>query len=112
QHELRDFRRRVQGAMVLPPSVRSALDSIPPETPPMDVLRSTVSLLGHFDADAQDNSHAANLRKSERLLGEIAAAIGHWSVRVNGVNWYDVNPDATHGANLLGLILGREPGRL
>lgn len=110
--QLDAFRRRVQSAMNLPEPVRTALDAIDVKTPPMDVLRSTVSLLGHFDPDAQDNSRAANLRKSERLLGQIAAAIGHWAVRVSNVPWYNVRPGATHGANLLGLILGREPSRL
>ncbi len=110
--ELDAFRRRVQAAMALPDPVRSALDSIPASVPPMDMLRTAVSLLGHFDPDAQDNRPEANRRKSERLLGQIAATIGHWSVRVGGVPWYTIQPQATHGANLLGLILGREPSKL
>src|SRR3954469_6214001 len=44
---------------------------------PMDVLRTAVSLLGHLDKECQDNSPAANLRKSKRLLAKTPTIIGH-----------------------------------
>ena len=37
----------------------------------MDVLRSAASLFAHWDPDANDNSHAANVRKAERLLAQL-----------------------------------------
>ena len=37
----------------------------------MDVLRSAVSLLAHWDPEAADGSHDANVRKTERLLAQI-----------------------------------------
>lgn len=105
--QLKDFRARIQASMTLPPPVAQAIAAIPEKTPPMDVLRSVVSLLGHYDPDAQDNSHAANLRKSERLLGQLTAAIGVWCQKVSKVPL--VKPDAgkTHGANLLALMTGK-----
>ena len=42
---------------------------LPPAARPMDVLRTAVSVLAHFDPDTGDSSHDANLRKAERLLG-------------------------------------------
>ncbi len=105
--QLKDFRARIQASMTLPPPVAQAIAAIPEKTPPMDVLRSVVSLLGHYDPDAQDNSHAANLRKSERLLGQLAAAVGIWCQKVSKVPV--VKPDAgkTHGANLLAMMTGK-----
>ncbi|OWY72409.1 hypothetical protein B7486_05680 [cyanobacterium TDX16] len=105
--QLKDFRARIQASMTLPPPVAQAIAAIPEKTPPMDVLRSVVSLLGHYDPDAQDNSHAANLRKSERLLGQLAAAVGVWCQKVSKVPV--VKPDAgkTHGANLLAMMTGK-----
>ena len=38
-------------------------------------LRTAVSILAHFDPDTADSSHEANLRKAERLLGQIPVAI-------------------------------------
>lgn len=105
--QLKDFRARIQASMTLPTPVAQAIAAIPEKTPPMDVLRSVVSLLGHYDPDAQDNSHAANLRKSERLLGQLAAAVGVWCQKVSKVPV--VKPDAgkTHGANLLAMMTGK-----
>jgi len=110
--EMNEFRSRVQGAMELPEPVTNAIDAMPDKTPPMDVLRSVVSLLGHTDRDGQDNSRPANLRKSERLLGQIAAATGRWARKVTGAAAFTPDPDATHGANLLGLMLGKQPRSL
>lgn len=105
--QLKDFRARIQAAMTLPQQVTQAIAAIPEKTPPMDVLRTVVSLLGHYDPDAQDNSHAANLRKSERLLGQLAAAVGIWCQKVSKVA--AVKPDAgkSHGANLLAMMIGK-----
>ncbi|HCT46811.1 MAG TPA: bifunctional 2-methylcitrate synthase/citrate synthase, partial [Phycisphaerales bacterium] len=44
---------------------------------PMDILRTAVSMLGHLDAQCQDNSADANLNKSKRLLAKIPTIIGH-----------------------------------
>jgi 2-methylcitrate synthase/citrate synthase II len=110
--QLTEFRLRVQEAMDLPDAVRDTIKEIPEDTPPMDVLRTVVSMLAHFDPDMADNSRAANLRKSERLLGQVAAAIGAWAQRTHGVASVRVDPDHTHGANLLAMILGRTPDEL
>ncbi|MCK6483342.1 MAG: citrate synthase [Phycisphaerae bacterium] len=110
--ELKDFRRRVQAAMALPNEVVQVVRSVPRGAPPMDVMRTAVSMLGHFDPDAQDNSRDAEVRKSERLLGQLAAVLGQWQQHVHNVSPYLVDAEATHGGNLLGLILGRRPEAL
>lgn len=107
-----EFRSRVQGAMALPKEVSSAIDAMPDDTPPMDVLRSVASLLGHYDPEAQDNSRAANLRKSERLLGQLASATGRWCRKAGGAAAIEPDPDATHGANLLAMMRGKRPSEL
>lgn len=105
--QLAEFRARVQSAMTLPTPVVAAVGQIPVETSPMDVLRSVVSLLGHYDSDAGDNSHAAELRKSERLMGQMAAAMGLWCQRSRRVAAVAPDPNKTHGANLLSMMLGK-----
>ena len=39
------------------------------------ILRTSVSVLAHFDPDTADNSPAANVRKAERLLAQIPVAV-------------------------------------
>src|SRR5438067_12555771 len=59
------FRKGLGAVAVVPPEIIEALRSIPPITPSMDVLRSAVSLLAHWDPEAADGSHDANIRKAE-----------------------------------------------
>jgi citrate synthase len=80
---------------------------------PMDVLRTAVSILGHTDPDAQDNSPAAGLRKSKRLLAKIPTIIGHMQNVIDGraIIGRELGGDATlgHAANLLYLMTGKKP---
>ncbi len=69
--QLDDFRKRLKSAAQVPRPIIDALRQIPPTTPPMDVLRSAASMLAHWDPDVADNSHAANVRKAERLLAQL-----------------------------------------
>ncbi len=108
--QLAEFRERVCAATTLPAEVTGAIKAMPNETPPMDMLRSAVSLLGHYDPEAQDISHAAALRKSERLIGQTAAALGLWAQKFSGVAAMRPDPAASHGANLLSMLLGKPAG--
>jgi 2-methylcitrate synthase/citrate synthase II len=110
--QLAEFRKRVQAAMKLPEEVASVIRNLPKKIPPMDALRTTVSLLGHYDPEAQDSSPAANLRKSERLLGQLSAALGLWCQRVSGIPAVTPDPSATHGANLLAMMTGKRGSEL
>src|SRR5207244_7973987 len=75
KQELADFQKRVAAARQIPSCLRELFKALPKSVPPMDVLRTAVSILGHFDPESQDNSPAANLRKTERLLGQIPVAV-------------------------------------
>src|SRR5688572_14833204 len=52
----------------LPPKVLEMLQLLPPQTHPMDALRTGVSMLAAFDPDLNDHSHEASLRKAIRLI--------------------------------------------
>src|SRR5438128_9560545 len=69
--QLAEFRQRVTAAQKLPETLSGLLRVLPRDAVPMDVIRSGVSILAHYDPDTQDSSRAANLRKAERLLGQI-----------------------------------------
>src|SRR5436190_23745150 len=60
---LKEFQARLVAARAIPPALTNLLKALPKDVLPMDALRSSVSVFAHFDPDAQDNSHAANLRK-------------------------------------------------
>src|SRR5438270_8420723 len=49
--QLDAFRKRVTAARGIPESLRTLLKSLPPTVPGMDALRTSVSVLAHFDPD-------------------------------------------------------------
>jgi 2-methylcitrate synthase/citrate synthase II len=69
--QLDDFQKRLSSAAEVAPAIIDTLRRIPPTVDSMDVLRSSCSLLSHWDPERDDNSHDANLRKAERLLAQL-----------------------------------------
>lgn len=106
---LDDMRDRISRRMNLPGQVMAILDEIPCETPLMDVLRTGVSVLAHFDEDSPDSSREANLRKAERLLGQVPAILGHVLARRAKRPPLRAEGGASHARNLLRLLTGAEP---
>jgi 2-methylcitrate synthase len=76
---------------------------------PMDILRSAVSMLGHFDSDCQDNSNESNKRKSKRLLAQIPTIIGHMQNSIEGRDFITPTENLSHSANLLYMMTGEHP---
>ena len=74
----------------------------------MDALRSAVSVLAHFDPDTADSSHAANLRKAERLLGQIPVAIADQYRFSKGQPLVPPRRDLSTAANFFYMIRGKE----
>jgi 2-methylcitrate synthase/citrate synthase II len=107
--EMESFRARVTQAMHLQPEVVHTIEQIPVGAPLMDVMRTAVSVLAHYDPDVSDSSPAANLRKSERLLGQIPAVLGRHLARRATRGMAPPRPEAGHAHNVLLLLTGREP---
>src|SRR6516162_2113520 len=107
--QLADFQKRIAVARRLPEPLRDLLKALPKWTPPMDALRSAVSVLAHFDQDSPDNSHDANLRKTERLLGQIPVAVADHFRFSKGLQAVAARPDLSTAANFLYMLRGSEP---
>ncbi len=67
----------------------------------MDVLRSSVSVLAHFDPDvnAPPTNHAANVRKAERMVAQMATAVAYRERIVNEMPVIPPRDDLDHAAN-------------
>ncbi|HET9575203.1 MAG TPA: citrate/2-methylcitrate synthase, partial [Nitrospira sp.] len=83
------------------------LGTIPPAAHPMDILRTSVSLLGMTDADAGDNSHEANVRKSLRLLAQIPLIIAKAHRFAKGTLLVQPRADMSFAERLLHMLTGR-----
>jgi 2-methylcitrate synthase/citrate synthase II len=107
--ELRAFRERIGAAMKAPPEILDVLRSIPAEAPMMDVMRSGASLLAHWDADVEDNSREANLRKSERLLARLPVIMAARHRLRSRQEPIDPDPTLSLAGNILWMSTGHRP---
>jgi len=118
--ELARFKEELVADRALPRLVVEFLKSSGPmlkegTAVPMDVLRTAVSILGHLDADCQDNSPEANLRKSKRLLAKVPTIIGHMQNVIDGRAIVGQekggDPALSHSGNLLYMMSGTKPDK-
>jgi citrate synthase len=106
--QLQQFQARVAAARRIPAPLRELFQALPKWTPPMDALRTSISILAHFDQDAPDNSPEANLRKAERLYGQIPMVIADQFRIAKGLQPVAPKADLSHAANFLYMIRGTE----
>src|SRR3989442_6870292 len=82
---------------------------LPKSTHPMDMLRTGVSMLSAFDEDLSDNSHAANIRKSIRLIARVSTLITDgWRI-TQGEEPLPERPDLKHAGNFFYKLTGTVP---
>ena len=106
--ELASFQMRVAG-QTLPPLLSDLLRTLPKDAVPMDVLRTGVSILAHYDPELNDSSRAANLRKAERLLGQIPLIIAEFYRASKSQPPLVARSDLGFAARLLHLLNGKVP---
>src|SRR5436309_12617532 len=107
QKQLADFLARVAAARRLPTPLKELFPALPKWTSPMDALRTSVSILSHFDQDDGDNSTEANLRKAERLYAQIPLAVAEQFRASKGQPQVLARPDLSHAANFLYILRGQ-----
>jgi 2-methylcitrate synthase/citrate synthase II len=108
QKELKDFAAQYTAQSALPSPVEAFLGVVPPAAHPMDILRTSVSLLGMTDPDASDSSHDANLRKAIRLLAQIPLIIATAHRLASGKRRVRLQTDLSFSENLLFLLTDRK----
>ncbi|RPI92276.1 MAG: citrate synthase, partial [Chloroflexi bacterium] len=77
--ELETLRQALVAEMPLTDAQIDLIRRFPKDAHPMGVLRTAVSMLGLFDAEADDNSPEANKRKALRLTAKMPSVIAAWS---------------------------------
>ncbi|HYD18425.1 MAG TPA: bifunctional 2-methylcitrate synthase/citrate synthase [Patescibacteria group bacterium] len=73
--QLKDFEKVERAERGISPQLIEVIKQFRADAHPMDTLRTAVSFLGVEDPEAADNSKAANLRKSIRMMAKIPTII-------------------------------------
>jgi 2-methylcitrate synthase len=108
--ELAAYKKKLQGMRDLPASVKVALEQLPRETHPMDVMRTGCSVLGcvETEEDGHDKQKAQNI--VDRLMacfGSILLYWYHYSHNNKRINL--VTDDDSVGGHFLHLLHGEKP---
>ncbi len=107
--ESKAFRQRLGQAANVPVELLDTLRSIPATASTMDVLRSAASLLAHWEPEVNDNSPAANIRKSERLIAKMPVIVAARQRLKNGLEAIAADPSLPLPANFLWMLRGEQP---
>ena len=109
--QLREFDARLRRSRQIPEPLVELLRQIPGHIHPMDALRTSVSVLSHFDPDvnAPPTDHAANVRKAERMIAQMATAVAYRRRIRHGLPLVPPRDDLDHSANFLNMVNGKVP---
>jgi citrate synthase len=110
--ELDALRQTLGRERVLPPQVMLLLKALDPKAIPMDLLRTGVSALAHYDADVEDMSAEANIRKAHRLVGQTATLVATIGRLHRGLEPIEPDPSRTIAGDFLRMYSGEEPDPL
>jgi citrate synthase len=109
QAQLDELRQQFYASRALPDQALALMRLMPAATPPMDVLRTTVSALSASDPDLHDTSTTANQRRAVRLTAVMPTIMASWEHIRNGREPVAPLPDDSHAANLLYMLSGKRP---
>jgi len=109
--ELGDLQSQLSAGRTLPEAVLRLMRSLPAGHG-MDALRTLTSALGHYDADAADNSPQANYRKAVRLTAQLGSLVATMGRLQKGGAPLQPDPVLSHAANFLYMLTGDRPSGL
>ena len=112
QEQLADFRSILAESYEVAAPIIDFLRDVPLHAGAMDVLRTGVSALAHFDPQAAEDGRDANVAKTIRLLAQIPVLIGARYRLSRGKEPLEPDPELSFSANVLYLITGKEPSAL
>jgi citrate synthase len=103
---------RLKAALVkfrpIPEQVAAFLKSVP-KAPPMDVLRTAVSMLSLYDPLNNDNSNEASLEKAQHLMAQTATIVTTYHRLRGGEPVIEGDPHLGFAANFLYTLTGKKP---
>jgi 2-methylcitrate synthase/citrate synthase II len=107
--QLADFVAEERANRTLDENVREAIDLVPLDAHPMDVLRTAVSLVGASDPAAFDSSPESDLAKSRRLFAKLPAMVAYDQRRRHSLGIVDPRDDLDYSQNFLWMTFGELP---
>lgn len=112
QEQLADFQSILVDSYEVAKPILKFMAEIPLHAGAMDVLRTGISALAHFDSQADDGGRDAGVAQARRLLGQIPTLIAARYRAVNGKSFVKPDSELSFSGNLLHMLTGKTPSDL
>lgn len=107
--ELENFKAQMVKERNVPEDILNYLCKMPKQAHYMDILRSGVSLLAHFDSQVEENSKEAEEAKAIRLLAKVPVILAARIRALQGKTPVAPHAELGHAANFLYMLSGEKP---
>jgi 2-methylcitrate synthase len=106
--ELAAYKERLKDLRGLPQNVKAALEQLPAQSHPMDVLRVGVSVLATIEPEEQPHTNASALHVADKLLASLGSMLLYWHhFAESGKRIHVETDDDSIGGHFLHLLHGR-----
>ena len=109
--ELQALKKSLAANRALPGRMMDILQALPRETPPMHAVRTGISALGCFDAEADNTDMEGQKRKALRLIAQIPVITAAFHRLRCGKAVLESDSSLGEAANFLYLLDGEKPSR-
>jgi len=110
QAELNSYKAKLKSLRGLPQAVKKVLEAIPATAHPMDVMRTTCSVMGSCIPEKEDHPTAEARDIIDRLMANFGSALLYWyHFAVNGKQIEVETDDDSIGGHFLHLLHGTNP---
>jgi citrate synthase len=109
--ELERFTNEERARRGVPARILEILATLPMDCHPMDVMRSAVSLFGAFDAEEDDGSVEANLRKSLSMMAKLPTIVAFEQRRRRGERPIPPDEGLSYAENFFQMCFGDVPDK-
>jgi citrate synthase len=107
--ELGEFEASLRAEYGLPPAILDMIRTMPTDASPMHALQSLVAALALFDAEADENTPEANVRKAIRLVAKTPALIASFDRHRKGLEVIEPDSSVPIAENFLWMLCGEKP---
>ena len=107
--ELGVFEAELRAEYTVPEGVLGMIRAMPADAPPMHAVQTLVAALALFDAEADDDSEEANIRKATRLVAKTPTLISAFDRHRKGKDIVAPDQKASIADNFLWMLRGEKP---
>lgn len=109
RHTLAEFKRRLAEQRAVPEPIIAAMQAMPVDTLPMDVLQAAVPMLAGYDPDIRNEDIDSFIRMAIRLIAKFPTIVAAWGRIRDGKAPIAPDPELSQAANFLYMLNGEVP---